>query len=137
MSDNDIAQDQQAEVSDAQVDATPEAEEKHTGNAEAARWRTKLRETEAELEQARTELAQYKHHELVEAVAAETKVPVDFLQGDTEEEIRASAERLVEFKRAWLPAATSSDVAGVQGEPIGPDPDAATTWAQALTPAWK
>jgi hypothetical protein len=114
--------------------------ETHTdpnANSEAAKWRTKLREAEAELEQARQELHHYHLNDLLEKVSTEWKVPKEFLQGESEEELTASAQRLVAFQEATrkLPASTSSDDAGPRGIPIGGYDDGyATTWTQAFNP---
>ena len=51
-------------------------------------------------------------------VAASTGVDADLLSGSSEEELRASAERLIAWRGAQVPKGAPSSDAGIRGEQI-------------------
>ncbi|PXX59847.1 hypothetical protein DFR70_111234 [Nocardia tenerifensis] len=77
LSDENVAADHKATLEDADGRADHVDDAVDSPNAEAAKWRRKLRDTETELIAARERIIRYQHAEIERIAAAQLAVPAD------------------------------------------------------------
>lgn len=105
-------------------------------NAAAKNAEDALAEAEKQAKDAESKLADYKHSAevaaLKAAVSAETGVPAGLLQGETEDDLKASAEALMNWSKGRPRAPFIKNPAGAPNNKTNETSDAAKAIAKAL-----